>query len=100
VEPKVSFSVLNTICRHHWYLTGQMVTLALADERMEVPEKEEMAMTLHNTPRIKIETGKPEFPVLDWRGKIDMARHRLSTLVTSNSWLIFNILKLEGKQVR
>jgi hypothetical protein len=47
VEPKVSFSVLNTICRHHWYLTGQMVTLALADERMEVPEKEEMAMTLH-----------------------------------------------------
>ena len=56
-----------------------------------------MAKTLHSIPRVPIQPGKPEFPVLDWRNET-LRRPRLSSLITPVSWLIFDILDLSGPQ--
>ena len=97
VEPKIAFRVLQSIRNHQWYTTGQLVILALADTHLEADEKEEIAKILHSTPRLPVQMGKPVFPVLDWRNEI-LARPRLGSLVTSNSWLIFDKLGLSGPQ--
>ena len=97
LEPSVAFKVLQSIRNHGWYLSGQLVTLALADIELDDDEKEEMAKTLHSIPRVPIQPGKPEFPVLDWRNET-LRRPRLSSLITPVSWLIFDILDLSGPQ--
>ena len=56
-----------------------------------------MATVLHSTPRVEIEMGRPQFPVLDWTNEV-LTRPHVGSLVTSNSWLIFNLLGLEGPQ--
>ena len=88
---------MEVIKRHLWYITPQAVTLALADTKMKDEEREELAKTLHSQPREHISTGKPEFPILDWSGHT-LERPRLATLVTPKSWLIFQLLKLQGSQ--
>ena len=97
VEPRVAFRVLQSIHNHQWYTTGQLVILALADSQLEADEKEEMAKVLHSIPRVPIMMGRPKFPVLDWRN-MELARPSLSSLVTSSSWLLFDILDLSGPQ--
>ena len=97
VEPSVAFRVLQSIQNHMWYTTGQLVVLALADPELEAEEKEELAKTLHREPRVKVKMGKPEYPVLDWRNTV-LTRPRLASLVTCNSWLIFDLLGLTGPQ--
>ena len=34
LEPKAAFTTLQSIRRHHWYVTGQMVPLALVDKKL------------------------------------------------------------------
>ena len=97
IEPAVAFRVLQSIRNHLWYSTGQLVTLALADSHLGADEKEELAKTLHSMPRIPIPMGKPDFPVIDWSNHV-LARPHLASLVTPNSWLIFNMLGLDGPQ--
>ena len=97
VEPKMVFTVLKSIHRHLWYTTGQAVTLALADTGLDVSEREEMAKILHKLPRAPIQMGRPQFPVLDWSSEV-LTRPRLGSLVTTNSWLIFDLLELQGPQ--
>ena len=80
-----------------WYATGQLVVLALADPELAAEEKEELARTLHREPRVKVKMGKPEYPVPDWRN-LELTRPRLASLVTCNSWLIFDLLGLTGPQ--
>ena len=97
VEPKAAFMVLQSIRRHQWYTCPQMATLALADKHMESEEREMLAKTLHRMPRNKITTGRPEFPFLNWEGEV-LARPKLQSLVTSNSWLVFQLLGLTSNQ--
>ena len=97
VEPRIAFEVLKSCRRHHWYLTGQMVTLALTDPGLSKEEKEELARRIHGTERIAIDMGKPSFPVLDWTCDPNI-RPSLASMVTPDSWLIFNILQLLGPQ--
>ena len=99
VKPLAAFKLLKCIRRHQWYTTPQLVTLALADTGLEDEEREELAKVIHSMPRTVISSGRPEYPVLDWRGEV-LTRPRVATLATSDSWLIFQMLKLEGSQVR
>ena len=98
LEPKAAFTTLQSIRRHHWYVTGQMVPLALVDKKLGKQEKEELARRIHSTARGEVARGRPEFPVLEWVGE-ELCRPCLSTLVTKNSWLIFDRLGLMGSQV-
>ena len=99
MEPKAAFNTLQCIRRHHWYLTGPMVALALADRGLEDEEREELARKLYHTPRGQVKSGRPTFPVLEWVGE-ELARPRLATLITTCTWLIFHKLQLTGSQVR
>ena len=99
VEPKTALNTLQCIRRHHWYLTGPMVALALADRGLEDEEREELARELYKTPRGQVKSGRPTFPLLEWVGE-EVARPRLATLVTTSTWLIFDRLGLTGNQVR
>ena len=62
LEPKAAWKTLKSIRGHLWYLTGQMVTLALADPGLGIEEKEELAKAIHTMPRVEIKTGRPAFP--------------------------------------
>ena len=98
VEPQAAFKLLKCARRHQWYTTPQLVTLALADTGLVDGEREELAKSIHILPRTDIKSGRPDFPVLDWRGE-ELARPRLATLTTPDSWLLFQMLELEGTQV-
>ena len=99
VEPRVAFSVLQSIHRHEWYSTDKLVILALADQQLPDEEKQAMAQKLHSMPREEIEMGRPEFPQLIWKIKEEsIIRPCLSSLVSSNSWLVFDLLGLVGPQ--
>ena len=99
VEPRAAFIILQSVRRHQWYTTGQMVTMALCDTGLEREERESLAKKIHSTPRTKVMTGRPDFPVLDWRVE-ESSRPSLASLVTESSWLVFDKLGLEGRQVR
>jgi hypothetical protein len=49
--------------------------------------------------RVEILSGKPDFPTVVWGVGNKLVRPRLGSLVTTNSWLLFNLLKMEGTQV-
>ena len=98
LEPKATWKIIQSIKRHHWYLTAQMITLALADPGFEAEEKEDLARKIHAMPRVRIETGRPDFPMSVWQGAV-LTRPKLSSFLSSNSWLIFQLLNLDGSQV-
>ena len=98
-RPRVAFTVLTSCYRHTWYVVPQMVILALADRDLEDRQKELMAQMLHSLPRQEIKTGKPDLEVkVDWSGW-EVKIPDMSDLVTSDSWLIFDLLGLTGPQV-
>ena len=99
MEPLAAFKLLKCARRHQWYTTPQLVTLALADTGLVDGEREDLAKSIHILPRTVIKSGRPGFPVLDWRGEV-LARPLLATVTTSDSWLPFQMLRLEGTQVR
>ena len=95
-RPRISFAVLQSCYRHMWYITPQLIPLALADENLEDSIKEQVAMTLFNTERKEIMSGKPPFPVLPFGA--EYTRQDMSSLISSDSWLIFQLLDLQGPQ--
>ena len=72
--------------------------LAFADIGLPEEERQELARKIHSTPRTTISMGLPEFPSIKWTCTDNISSH--ATLVISNSWLLFDILKLDGPQVR
>jgi hypothetical protein len=92
----LSWKVLQSCYRHMWYMAAQLVSLALTDKDLEEDSKEKMARALHSQERTKIETGKPTFPVL-CHG-FTVTRKDMASLVTSDSWLVFDLLGLTGPQ--
>ena len=56
-----------------------------------------MAQKIHSLGRQKIVIGRPQFPYLDQSGD-NIKLPELSSLVTAESWLIFDVLGLSGPQ--
>ena len=63
IEPAAAFLTLQSVRRHLWYMNGQMVTLALADNKLEAQEREELAKQIHCTMRTEIKSGRPDIVV-------------------------------------
>ena len=55
MNARLSYAVLSSTYRHLWYLTPQLVTLALTDTGLEDSSREEMARALHTQERGKVE---------------------------------------------
>ena len=89
--------LLQSSYRHLWYLVPQTVVLALADPSLSNIQKESMATKLHSCERKKIEMGKPDFPYIDLSGSNDDIPD-MSSFVTSDSWLVFDLIGLTGTQ--
>ena len=96
VSSSLSFAVLCSTYRHLWYLTPELITLALADTGLEDSSRESMARELYSMDRNNIKTGKPTFPMLS-QGPT-MARKNMSTLIGVESWLVFDLLDITGAQ--
>ena len=64
VNPKASYAVLGSCYRHLWYITPQLITLALVDTGLEAQSRDEMAKALFSNERSDVKSGKPIFPVL------------------------------------
>ena len=88
-RPSISFAVMQSCYRHMWYITPQLIPMALAYENLEDSIKEKVAMALFNTERKEIMSGKPLFPVLAFGAQ--QTRLDMSSLVSSYSWLIFQL---------
>ena len=92
----VAFHVLQSVHRHLWYLTPQLIPIALTDPGLEDSSKEMIAKALHSSSQQKICSGKPTFPTLSHvAGEM---RKNMQDLVTPDSWLVFQLLGLEGSQ--
>ena len=96
-KPRYILAVLQSCNRHLWYLTPQLIILALADPHLSDFEKEKMATKLHSLERVELSGGKPEFPFVDWSGE-EIVTPDMSSFVTSASWVIFDLLGLSGSQ--
>ena len=95
-KPKIAFAIMQSSYRHLWYLTPQLVILALADQKLEVETREAMAKALHSCKREAIVSGKPVFPVFPM--SLPHMRQNMSALETSDSWLVFLLLGFDGPQ--
>ena len=96
MNARLSYAVLSSTYRHLWYLTPQLVTLALTDTVLEDSSREEMARALHTQERGKVDTGQPTFPILSHGAT--MVRENMWLLVGPESWLVFDLLDLSGAQ--
>ena len=94
VNSKLSFAVLSSVYRHLWYLTPQLIVLALTDKEMEDFSRMAIASALHGQERQVVKTGKPTFPILAHGAT--MTRNQMSELVGPESWLLFDLLHLNG----
>lgn len=101
VNPEISHSAINAFKRHLWYITTEMVPLALwsnkvpADERHALVERL-LAVKPDNAliaPQHRFGTGfgQPRFP-----NTITMST-TLADLVGPDSWFIFHNLQLESE---
>ena len=96
VNPRMAYAVLTSTYRHLWYLTPQLVVLALTDTGLEDRTREEMARALHSQERKLIKTGKPTFPLLSYGATL--VRGDMAGLVAPESWLVFDLLELSSSQ--
>ena len=94
---KISEACLASCQRHLWYLTPQLIVFSLVDPTLSTEEKEDVAKVLFETPRpSNFKTVKPKFPNILFSATHDPPK--LSSLVSSDSWLLFSLLHLEGSQ--
>ena len=92
-QPEIADVCLVSINRHLWYLCPQLVVFALADTDTPAVDLEDLAKNLFKIPRPDvIASGKPKFPSIIWPD--DGSLPKLSSLLTSDSWLLFNLLGL------
>ena len=96
INPSLCFAVLCSAYRHLWYLTPQLITLAMTDKELEDSSRMEIAQVLHSQERKVMKTGKPTFPLLP-HGATN-TRENISMLIGPGSWLVFDLLNLPGPQ--
>ncbi len=87
VDATVAQEVQTSIQRHLWYLTEQLVVLALFDTGVADEVRSAMATKLLNIrrPRRPIMPAPPTFPLITPQTTLD-------TLIGPKSWLLFNLL--------
>ena len=96
----VVFPLLQACYRQLWYLTGELVVFALVDDGLPVEEREALAKAIHGTSREGNRTlGKPVFPTITTMLLPNPTPPSLSTLVTTDSWSLFDRLGLLGPNV-
>ena len=98
VNPAISSSAIKALKHHLWYLTGEMVPLALFSDIMPTDERHALADKLLAVKtavdilapkkRIGLAFGKPEFPT-----NITAATS-LGDLVNEDSWFTIHILQI------
>jgi len=93
-QPCIATAVLCSIDRHLWYLSGELVILALCDDNIGDDIRQNMALNLLHAPYpLEFTCGKPTFPSM-----IGVyANPNLEEFVNSRSWLLFNFIGL-GRQ--
>jgi hypothetical protein len=96
IDPEAAKETIKSISRHLSYLTEELVVFSLFDDLLNYAEKTMIGKRLYHIDRPRnILPNKPKFPAIVWR---DDEKPLLSSFVGSKSWLLFNLLKLEGKQ--
>lgn len=97
VSPVISTAATNAMNRHLWYLTAEMVPLALFSTKVNQEDKQKIASKLQDFQclseyklhyRYGNGFGKPKFPT-----KITQQTN-LSDLLNNDSWFLFHSLKL------
>lgn len=82
-----------SVLRHLWYLTEQLVVFSLFDAGLEDTAKQTLAQVLHQTPRPdEFPPGKPVFPT----ARIEREHSTLDVMIGRNSWLMFHLLGMAG----
>ena len=99
LNPSVSQSAIQAFNRHLWYLTAEMVPLALFSTEVPIAERRAVAVSLLNvkpdgsvtSPQNRFGTGfgKPNFPT-----DITLST-TLADLVGEDSWFLFHTLQLD-----
>ena len=90
VDKLLADEALATLSRHLWFLAPTTVLFSLASEKLEEDDKSRIAVRLLTLPKSKeMNTGLPTYPKLS-------DKTELRDLVTSESWELFNILKLSA----
>ena len=94
------WKVLEAFYRQLWYLTGEMIPLALLCSSLPTSEREDLARALHGITRGMPRVGKPLFPTITVLLKPYPTRPLMDTFVTNDCWAIFDRLGLCGSNVR
>ena len=96
-KPTIALSLLQGCFRHLWYLTPQTIVFAMADSYLSDNQREGMARKLHGLERKKVKGGRPPFPFIDLGGSVTGLPDMIP-LISSESWLVFDLLGLSGSQ--
>ena len=87
-EKELADEALATLSRHLWFLAPSTVLFSLASEKLEDDDKSRIAVRLLQLPKPKeMKKGLPTFPELS-------EKTELRDLVTSESWELFDIMKM------
>ena len=95
------FKVLETFYRQMWYLTGELIPLALLSREVDNVELMNLARALHKIQETKdeVKLGKPTFPIITVHLNPHPIRPPLHSFVTKDSMAIFVRLGLTGCNV-
>ena len=85
--------------RQLWYLTGELIPLALLCRDLCATELEALARALHSCTRAAPKIGKPVFPTVTVSLDPYPTPCSLSSFVTEDSWAIMDRLGLDGPNV-
>ena len=89
-DPEIADAVIKVFNRHTWYLTEELVAFAFCSKRISDESKRDLAdkMLLFERPG-EYRPGKPSLPKVTEESE-------LVDFIGSNSWLVFDILGLQG----
>ena len=102
VDMEVGDAALVSARRHLWYLTPELVVLALFDADLPDDEKKLMAQTLSHIPKpAAFIPGKPGQPAVNpVAASLTEIKPNLATFISSRSWLIFHLIDAETQWLR
>ena len=91
--PKLGQALLSSMPRHTWYLTEQLVMLALSDDDVDDEVKKKMLENLVKCDVLdQFHMGKPKLPVIS-------RSTELTELVGSQSWILFKVSEIPVREV-
>lgn len=89
-DSEITVEVKDSISRHLWYLTEELIVLSLFDKELDYQSRANIATKLLSYPRPEFFTPKkPSFPSLDHLNS------SIENFVGARSWLLFHLLDIE-----